>query len=321
MRTAVVVPTNRPERLARWLDAWREQFACPDIRVIVVEDAPEPTFEAPGWAEHYAWADIDADLGKARECITRRSGGCRDYGFWLAGQDQSIEMVVSLDDDVAPDGGDLLARHWQALEARQMSRWYSPTPFPCRGLPYRVRAGEPAVLNHGLWSGVPDIDAFDQLSSGERTWYPHPEHTATRLVPAGLYYPMSIMNVAVRREHVRYLWMPVLPEGCKRWDDIWSGLVFKRLADLYGWNVVTGGPCVNHTRASNVVNNLRQEMLGYGINERAWQVLETQWCRGDGAVATWRAIWHEIGVVFPELRETARLAAVWADLWDGETGR
>lgn len=327
MKAAIVVPSNRPERLCLFIAAWADQFKREDVRLIICEDAPAATVAlVPTWAEHYAWPQIDDRLGEKADCIPRRAGGIRSFGFWLAGMDKSIDMIVSLDDDCMPNGNEnLIAAHWSMLEQPRTLRWFNTMQDETlpRGYPYGVRAGVKAVLNHGLWRGVPDVDAYTQLQEPDIRF----NYVAgSLLVPVGQYLPMCIMNVAFRRDMAPYMYMPPLPEGMKRWDDIWCGVIFKRLADVYGWAVTSGEPCVRHERASNVLTNLKQEMLGYGINERMWKVVDNivaaivgpQSSECDGwntSMEIYLAIATDIGIVFPELENTSLMMRRWARLW------
>lgn len=314
MTTAVVVPTNRPERIEQFWQAWREDFTLSDVRLIVVEDGLGSL--VPPHGEVYAWEQIDSDLGERAACIPRRSGGCRDFGFWLAGQDPEIEVVIELDDDVLPtaEPGVFVESHRQALSARHALDWHEPVPgFRLRGQPYHLPTS-PTMLNAGSWQGFPDVDALAQLQRPDVV----SEFTSCRFreghLARGVYTSVCGMNVAIAREALPCYWFPVLPDGYRRWDDIWAGLVFKRVADLHGWAVSSGWPAVRHDRASLVANNLKQEMLGYGPNERVWQVLGTV-PAAKMPLKTFTCAWHMLGRAFPELEETARLAEVWAGLW------
>lgn len=317
MKSAVLVPTNRPERIQQFIEAWRRQFQRANVRLIVVEDAPQWTVKLPDWVEHYCHANIEAELGDKAECIPTRSGGCRDFGFWLAWQDTSINMVVSLDDDVLPlEGVDFLGEHWRALETPRSLKWWPLFPgFRLRGEPYNQEMVK-SMLNLGLWQGFPDVDAYCQLGDPncEETFREHSTVIGSMLLPAGYYFPCCGMNFAVRREAAPFVYFPKLPEGYKRFDDIWMGLMFKRLADRHGWAVSYGTPLLRHDRASNPLANLRQEMLGYGHNEQLWQVLD-QGLGGVTPIETYNRLVTIIGSRFPQLAETARLMTMWASLF------
>ena len=276
---AVVVPTIREECIGRFVSEWGRSFRRQDLRLIVIEDHPARQFELPDWVEHYCRADITGMLGVERSrCIPVQSGGVRAFGFWLAAQDRAIDMIATLDDDCYPLPGGWADTHWARLAERYNHYWRRTIPgaWP-RGVPYddAVRGGVQAVMNMGLWEGVPDYDAPTQLLN-PRTRLSGLDLRDYQfgLVPRGMYYPMCIMNVAFRREWAPAMYMPKLPNGMKRWDDIWCGVFSKKLADILGQAVIYGMPCIRHERASNVWSNLRQEVGGIEVNERLWRVVD-----------------------------------------------
>ena len=69
----VVVPTAREASLGRFLEAWQDELAAATI--LVVEDGPERTFSVAGAnVRHFAWCDIDDQLGDAAWIVPRGSG-------------------------------------------------------------------------------------------------------------------------------------------------------------------------------------------------------------------------------------------------------
>ena len=181
------------------------------------------------------------------------------------------------------------------------------------------------MLNHGLWQGFPDIDAITQLSNPDTAaQFYHAMVSRESLVPPGMYYTNCGMNYAFRREVAPFIYFPKLPDGMKRWDDIWMGIIFKRIADLFGWPVTSGWPLLRHERASDPLNNLRQEFLGYGVNEELWKVVDKTVIPGTDLLTregptplrTYCYIAEWLSHDFPQLAETARLMRVWASLWE-----
>ena len=113
------------------------------------------------------------------------------------------------------------------------------------------------------------------------------------------------------------MYMPQLPRGMERWAAIWCGVIFKRLADLMGWAVTAGTPCVEHRRASNLQANLKMEFLGYGLHETLWQIVDRVSARQSNPADTYLAIWDAVAVAFPQLAAVAMEAKVWSTLWEG----
>jgi len=179
------------------------------------------------------------------------------------------------------------------------------------------------MLNHGLWHGFPDVDAVTQMANPQceaMLAETMEQGVTSQLVAPGQYFTCCGMNVAFRREAAPYYYFPSLPNGLKRWDDIWAGLIFKRLADLYGWAVTSGPPFLRHDRASDPLNNLRQEFLGYAINEEMWKTMDcvSQFSTQETGSRNYQRIAETIRQSFPVLRETADQMFVWASLWEKE---
>jgi hypothetical protein len=59
-----------------------------------------------------------------------------------------------------------------------------------------------------------------------------------------------------------------------RCDDIWSGLILKRICDHFGWAVLVNGKatCL-HDRQSNIHASLFKEQAGHVYNEELWDRL------------------------------------------------
>jgi hypothetical protein len=169
------------------------------------------------------------------------------------------------------------------------------------------------MMNHGLWTGDVDLDAYQRMAP-QGDGYLVDDHSER--IGLGLAFPMCGMNVSFRTEVAPYVWQPVLPDGMRRYDDIWSGIVFKRVADLAGWNVTSGTPLVFHERASDLTKSLRQEMLGFGIHEMLWRLVQVNGERGEPARENFKEIWYAIGQKWPQLAATAVHALHWLGIWE-----
>jgi hypothetical protein len=276
----LVVPTNRPQRLQEFLDAWDP---WPWDRILVIEDRDVATVELPTdrWAssvdtiESFSWSEIDAELSEPW-IISRMDSGIRSFGFWKAWQ-QGASSIFTLDDDCHPAGNDIVAGHLRNLHETPM--WQSTVPgLRVRGLPYR-NSGRllPVDVSVGLWLGCPDLDSVQTLandsveSAGNLV-----SAVRSRVMPSEQYFPMSGMNLAVRRETACLMYCPPMglnsPYG--RFDDIWCGLVVQRICRHLRRSIVCGQPLVEHRRASDPFANLVKEATGIGANEWMWEVVE-----------------------------------------------
>jgi reversibly glycosylated polypeptide/UDP-arabinopyranose mutase len=269
MNIAIVVPTIRPEKIDAFRNAWSEQISKHHASLILVNDGPEPTISAyrPGYFE----TTLKKVMGKYAKLIPRLTDGCRNLGFaYVAKYMPETDIVISLDDDVLPDG-DTIGDHIRALNHSVSISWVSTIAgMPVRGVPYGTREEAPVMLSHGWWKGVPDLDAPSQLING----IPDEYSPVKGPIPKGVLFPLCAMNFAFRMEAMPYVYQA--PMDMKRWGfdrfaDIWSGITLKREFDKKGWAVYTGNASVRHERASNVFKNLQKEAIGIELNEKFWQ--------------------------------------------------
>lgn len=274
------VASNRPAELADFLRAWEPHWAAPAGGpapiVFVHEDAPRRSGlpETRLDVRATCHADIEERLGARAWIIPRDSGASRSFAF-LAAWDAGCDFVVSLDDDCRPagDGRDYLRTHFAAFV---LDRWFRTTDGEAtRGVPYQDRGRLPVLLNHGTWLGAPDVDgptAVRLLRDPGGIVL----RAAREVVPGGMYFALSGMNVCYRREALPAaynLLMGVDAYGIDRFDDIWSGLFLKRIADHLGLYVTSGLPFVFHARASDPFVNLRKEALGLHVHESLWKAV------------------------------------------------
>lgn len=283
----VVVPSNRPEQFEKWLDAWGATDGS--VPIVLVEDAPEPSREFPGVARHVAWNQIDEMLGDDAWIISREDSAIRCFGFLVAAE-MGADVIVTLDDDCLPLTQGTLAElcndHNQRLYGTQP--WYSPLPgCRLRGKPYglnRARLQAPwrdtgffavdnVMINTGLWHGSLDRDAPNRLIQGEKAERPP---VRDHLVPHGQYFSMCGMNLSFRKEALLLMYFPLMGRGqlYRRFDDIWCGILAKKMCDALGWSISVGGPLVYHKQQSNVFDSLIAEAPGIKANETLWRIVD-----------------------------------------------
>lgn len=336
----VVVPTIRETNIREFLAAW--QFPCP---VIVIEDNPTKTFAIEGVA-HYAWDDIDGELGEDSWIIPRRSDCVRSYGYLKAYQ-TGAAVIVTLDDDCLPGPpytlDDLtsisarsvlpmtaerfLAQHIDNLQPKRTPRWASTLDgvYP-RGVPYEARdAQQDVAISHGLWTGTLDWDSLSQLHYG-RAGAPHA--TPNRgLIQRGFYYPMCGMNLAWRREYTVLLYFLLQgsvkmhggseprPIAIDRFGDIWAGILSKKVLDHLGIGVWSGNPTVFHSRASNVWANFKKEHAGLMENEHVWRDVDAVQLTGTTPDACYGQLADTLVTSsFGYWQQTAKAMQVWRSL-------
>lgn len=228
------------------------------------------------------------------------------FGF-LAAYEEEPDFIIELDDDVSSiDSHNFAVQHASNLFGEEgvtvfsRGQWYNVMEnlelnskvdvFP-RGHPYsretRIEEyswnnnddGKECVLNMGLWIGYPDLDALtilnhfgldgrgdiksrflkrDKVIVGRNTYFSVCSMNTSfvpKIIPAFYQLFMNFMNV-------------------NRFDDIWSGIFIKKIADHLDEKVCLGKPLVYHSkRPRNIFEDLKKEAEGMNINEVLWKIV------------------------------------------------
>lgn len=317
MRTAVVVPTIREDQAIEFLRAWS---VVSDVTFVMVQDGGGEPFNLGSGVYHFGWDDINGQLGNDSWIIPRMTDCIRSFGIWWAWT-EGYDIIVSLDDDVRPVQGlgphSFFAEHQNRLQGNvHPLAWQSTIQGSKeRGRPYFKTARTwPCVLNHGLWEGVPDLDAVTQLREA------HLEDIVLHDMDIwpGRYFAMCGMNVAFRREIAPLMYFglqgPSYPYD--RFGDIWCGVIAKKILDRCQLGVHSGQPTVNHIRASDVWRNLAKEQTGYKINEKVWAAVDSVPLIQNEVLSCW----HEMAACFPwgddYWDRLKRAMSIWGELFE-----
>jgi hypothetical protein len=280
-KISLVIPTIRD---LTFLSAWGKAFL--DCDLIIVEDRNQKSVSIPHSyfrsITHLCWQDIQADFGSEEWIFSRKNAGIRSYGFWKAWQN-GADIIITLDDDCFPvdDPEHFVSAHIENLSTKAPQQWFATYPDPkwmfTRGFPYSIRQQYPVMVSHGLWSGALDLDgetesALPSLLT-EKAYPP-----MRQFIPFGYYYPMCSMNLAFRREVVPLMFFPMMGSkidgsswGFDRYDDIWAGILSKKVMDYMGLCVINGWPMVDHRKRSLPSKNRQKEKLGLVENEQFWK--------------------------------------------------
>lgn len=281
MKTAIIIPSIREECINKFLKEW-------DFRngnsVFVIEDNPKKTFKLDSSVYHYAWEDIDKELGKDSWIIPRRTDCIRSFGFYKAFKSkEDFDVFITLDDDCypQPDKYELgfIEDHWAELEI-EFPRWvWTTKKHPSRGVPYNDIGAVPNMINMGFWNGVADLSAISQLLLGPISLEPRKMHP----VPSGAFFSMCGMNLSFRREVLPLMYFLLMGKDWPydRLGDIWSGIIAKKICDYFNYAVTSGHPPVLHTKASDVWANLRKEYPGMEVNESFWRIIDNIKLEGE----------------------------------------
>ena len=275
-KVTIVVPSIRQKHILEFLEAWEEEFA--DHTVIVVEDNYKCSFKIKhDNVEHYSWLDILNQIKDIAWIIPQETSACRSFGIYKAYQN-GADIIISLDDDCLPAQKEpyFIQGHLDRLNSNTGCLAWESTlgNVSPRGIPYyNLLRNRPVMLNHGLWTKIPDYDAITQLLASRVEFNPEYQN---KVIPIGKFFPMCGMNVAFKREIAPLMYHMLQGKNYPydRFDDIWCGLMMKRICDHLRYTVTSGDPVIVHDRASNVWSNLRKETPGLEINDSLWEKLD-----------------------------------------------
>lgn len=320
---AFVIPTIRS---LDFLSSWGSRLS--GISLYVIEDHKTKELETPkiqgSTVFHFSWEDIRKDFGKDEWIFSRKNAGIRSYGFWKAYR-SGADVIITLDDDCFPTDDDFISGHLDNLSYKTPEAWMSVYPDPkhlySRGFPYDVRDKKRTVISHGLWSGALDQDARTEVVTGKLNEKPYPPLRA--VVPKGVYFPMSSMNLAFAHEITPTMFFPMMGQtqegttwGYDRYDDIWAGVLSKKVCDHLGLGVVSGSPFVEHRKASDPAANLVKEKAGLAMNEEFWKRVWAVRLTKHTPTSCYRELAEKI--VFPRLPyfvSLKRAMKIWANLF------
>jgi hypothetical protein len=229
------------------------------------------------------------------------------FGFLIAWE-EGAHVILELDDDCFHvSDHELIRGHLDNLINNDgfivysNSKWYNTIEnlvlnnnflmFP-RGHPYASKARvenyswevsktKKCVLNMGLWVGHPDLDALTILYNGGLDGRGHVKSVGLKrdkiIIGKGTYFAICSMNTSFQRNIIPafyQLYMKVM--GIDRFDDIWSGLFIKKIADHIGDNICLGKPLVYHDkRPRSTFIDLKAELEGMIINEVLWEIVDS----------------------------------------------
>lgn len=270
MKSVLVVPTIRESNIVEFLERWTQQETWDQI--IVVEDNPERSFDLPyNNLIHVSWREIDADLKENSWIISRRDSAIRSYGFLMANR-MKADYIFTLDDDCLPCQKDFCATHINQTVSNP--RWTQLIPLMrTRGIPYRNLGQIPVIMNVGLWNNVPDLDSIQGIANPIDN-FEAPK--GNRILPRNQYFPMCGMNLFFMSDiSILMYFAPMgLNQPYHRFDDIWCGIIIKRICDHLDLSISCGEPHVEHCRASNAFTNLIKEAPGIEANEKFWTIVD-----------------------------------------------
>ncbi|MBS7606486.1 hypothetical protein KEJ14_01400 [Candidatus Bathyarchaeota archaeon] len=288
-----------------------------DIKIIVVDEGDEKirmkndkilaetAHEYYGPKEREKWFKerFGGSFEKYLGLIPERCHAETSFGFLRAYED-GADVVIELDDDVYISG-DFLKAHVSNLlsedgvTVHSRGRWYNtidnlllspnekvfprghPYTPPCRDEDYTwINQGGKCILNMGLWSGQPDLDALTIIYHGGLDGRSSIKSNGIRrekiIVDKRTYFAICSMNTSFLSKAIPafyQLYMNFM--DVDRFDDIWSGIFLKRIADHIGDGICLGKPLGFHDkRPRNIFKDLKKEASGLDMNELIWKICD-----------------------------------------------
>lgn len=272
MSSIIVIPNHLPH-----LDFLKEWKELSDQEIIVIQDIGLKPTVPKGFhnVTVYDHGDIRDELGEDSWIIPTETSACRSFGYYKAWQ-RKPDFIITLDNDCYPEQQDYFVEgHTRALGSQTTLDWIPSNSFMSntRGMPYSIRNKSEVWLNHGLWSNVPDLDAATALQHPDLRFTPH---YSSETIPRYNFFPMCGMNLSWRTELTPAMYFGIFgPEyGFDQYDDLWAGVLAKKVLDHLGYAAKTGYPSVEHRKQSNVFVNLKKQAPGLSMNEYFWREVQ-----------------------------------------------
>ena len=265
---ALVIPTCRIDSFREFVDAWSRSADWQATFVVVDDAETEPFRQAAEKLPRpvvVGWTEIERDL-ENEWIISRQDSAIRSYGFLVAYRDlENFDLICTLDDDCFPLVKGHAISHRRSMEFPAWQSTLDQTRV--RGLPFSDAPKLKADVNIGLWEGVFDLSSIDQLANGPQAYQSltvAQKESYNRVIPQNVQVPMCGMNLAFSRRAapLMYFGLQGRSQPVGRFDDIWCGVIAKKICDHLGWSWTCGRPIVEHQRASNPFANLTKEAPG-----------------------------------------------------------
>lgn len=273
--------------LTSFMEEWRPIFSR--FHLIIVKDPDLKELKIPEGFDVriYTESDIVKVVGSSK--VAMFSGySSRYFGYLMSNK----KYVISIDDDCSPaktkngDLVDIVTQHINNLKTPATPFFFNTLYDPyqkgsdfVRGYPFSLRSGVRCALSSGLWLNLADYDAPTQALKPDMRNTRYVDAVMT--VPLKSMMPMSGVNIAFDRELVGPAMLPALKlvkEGKVRWEtmeDIWCGLVVKRVCDHLQLGVKSGIPYVWRNEKGSAFDSLKKEWEGVKLMEDVVPFFET----------------------------------------------
>jgi hypothetical protein len=246
------------------------------------------------------------------EIIPHRTDACRSFGYIIAAL-KDVDVIITYDDDNWAlnlkendfdylGAHDIVNSHVKEVEVSSINGWFNTISMLmtepsnriyARGYPYSRRGTDQyyykpsegnVMLNVGLWTGNPDVDAITVLSEGAMNGLPITKTTGLKshkrvLLSKDTFAPINTANTAYS---IRLL--PIIYDTFQgayvgelkldRFGDIWCNLFIEKIMAKIGGRISIGIPIVEHRREPrNTFEDFMKEFWGIIVSERLFYVI------------------------------------------------
>ena len=212
---------------------------------------------------------------------------------YLRAAERGAQTIITVDDDNIPTDADFIGAHGVVGHIRTVETvaaangWFNvcelletqpPVPFVPRGFPPAERhaasdlsygsAARRVVVNAGLWTGDPDVDAATRMVLSPTVSGLRPDTCQRIALASGTWCPFNSQNTAFDATLLPCMYLVVMGATYRgmvidRHDDVWMSLFAQKIIEQMGDAVTFGEPLVNQVRNNhNVLDDLAGEVPG-----------------------------------------------------------
>lgn len=329
MNYLVTTTINIPIALKRYIKDFEKYGRV--YEVVVVGDKKSPIGTKKYCADLARTVYLDINDQKKMfshlpiyEHIPFNSIGRRNLGYLycLAKQYTKDDVIITIDDDNLLKQEDFIGHHsikaakGEVLKAREpawhnaLKKFYRERVFFRGFSPWHrddnddkrvkiTKGTKKIAINQGLWEENPDVDALDRLIGLRGDYLVRRKRSI--ILAENVICPCDTQNTSYLNG---FGLTAFLCPYVGRYDDIFSSLITKRIADHFNFGVSYGAPVVRQKR--NVHDNFNDFLLeihGMATVDKLVDVLWAMDIKADGLMQALAQVGHELrhAMSFPSL--------------------
>jgi len=288
----IIIPILDDEDVTlNFLELWKSAISDLHTIIILAEGVKLNPEKIPNWLECivYERSDIAKFLGADSHLIPAKGYQIRTFGNLISDR----KIIFTIDPKVIPtldenNKNSIIEMHVYNLMTPSTPDYFNTLYDPFRagsdftkGTPYSIRSGYPTAISHGLSFGENMFDSITNLVKKVDQNMGAIYGKTTNSIPFGVYFSMSLSNLAFNRETLGVIMFPGLIEDNQPMNslgDILCGWIAKTIADAMYVGTKSGYPYVKklHTRnEDDLISLLSEEFQGYFMQEEIYNVFKS----------------------------------------------